>query len=122
MMTSVEEMIVRYVSAWNEQGLENYLAAFGQCWSEEATYTDPNFFQVKGVQGLAELAQSSLALMPVRKFSVLTIPDYHHHAGRYTWKVDLPGETKEGFDYFEFNEAYQITRLVSFFGPLKPVV
>ncbi|MGI4020193.1 MAG: hypothetical protein ACRYFA_01680, partial [Janthinobacterium lividum] len=76
MITSVEEMIEHYVSAWNEQELENYLAAFAQCWSEEATYTDPNFFQVKGVQGLAELAQSSLALMPVRKFSVLTMPDY----------------------------------------------
>jgi hypothetical protein len=38
--------------------------------------------------------------------------------GRYTWNVVLPTETKEGFDYFEFNEQYQITRLVSFFGPL----
>jgi hypothetical protein len=122
MINTVEGVIEQYVSAWNEQGLENYLAAFALCWSEDAIYNDPNFFQVSGLQALAELAQSSLSVMPVRKFAVLTTPDHHHNVGRYTWKVDLPEETKEGFDYFEFNDDYKITRLVSFFGPLKPVV
>lgn len=119
MIPSVEEMIKQYVAAWNEKGLAEFKAAFAPCWAADATYTDPNFALVKGVDGIAELANTSLEKIPVRKFHVLASPDYHHNAGRYTWKVDLPEETKEGFDYFEFNEENQITRLVSFFGPLK---
>lgn len=115
MIVSVEEMITKYVAAWNEQGLDAYKTAFGEIWADDATYTDPNFALVKGVDGIVELAYSSLPLMPARKFSVLIMPDYHHNAGRYTWEVKLPEETKEGFDYFEFNEEFKITKLVSFF-------
>lgn len=118
MITSVEEMIHQYVHAWNSTGIEEYQTEFAKCWAAEGNYTDPNFDNIKGVDGIAELADKSLETIPVRKFSVLTIPDYHHNVGRYTWKVDLPGETREGFDYFEFNEKYQITRIVSFFGAL----
>ena len=119
MISSVEEMIKQYVAAWNGKGLDEYKSAFAECWAPDATYTDPNFALVKGVDGIAELAQTSLEKSPVRKFHVLTKPDYHHNVGRYTWNVVLPKETKEGFDYFEFNDENQITRLVSFFGPLN---
>jgi len=118
MIVSVEAMIRKYVAAWNEKGLHEYKAAFATCWATDALYTDPNF-QVKGLDGIAELAATSLERSPIRTFSILALPDYHHNVGRYTWKVDLPTETKEGFDYFEFNEDFRITRLVSFFGPLK---
>ena len=103
MITSVEEMIRQYVAAWNEQTLEEYKSAFAKCWAPDATYTDPNFEGVNGVDGIAELAYTSLDKMPTRVFHVLTTPDYHHSSGRYTWSVDLPEETREGFDYFEFN-------------------
>lgn len=119
MIASVEEMIRQYVAAWNEQGLTEFKTAFAKCWAPDAIYTDPNFELVKGVDGIAGLALGSLEKFPARIFHVLTLPDYHHNFGRYTWSVDLPEETREGFDYFEFNEAYQITRLVSFFGQLK---
>lgn len=119
MIASVEEMIKQYVAAWNGKNLEEFKAGFAQCWAADATYTDPNFDGITGVEGIAGLAQYSLEKIPVRVFNVLTLPDHHHNVGRYTWNVVLPEETKEGFDYFEFNEQNQITRLVSFFGPLK---
>jgi len=115
MIASVEEMIERYVSAWNGKGLEQFKADFAACWATDATYTDPNFELIKGVDGIAELAQTSLQRAPIRTFSVLTQPEYHHHVGRYNWQVQLPEETKQGFDYFEFNDQHQITRIVSFF-------
>lgn len=118
MIKSVEEMIRQYVSAWNEKNLKDYNTEFAKCWAPEATYTDPNYENVKGVDGLAAMAYNSLDAMPSRKFYIGVLPQYHHNAGRYSWKVDINGETREGFDYFEFNENYQITRLVSFFGPL----
>lgn len=120
-MLSIEETIEIYVAAWNEKGLAEYKTAFARCWAPDAIYTDPNFALVKGLDGIAELADKSLDLFPTRTFYVLTTPDYHHKVGRYTWKVVLPEETREGFDYFEFNDENMITRIVSFFGPLKPV-
>lgn len=119
MIPSVEQMIKQYVAAWNGKGLDEFKAGFAQCWAADATYTDPNFALVQGVDGIAALAQGSLDTIPVRTFNVLTQPDYHHNVGRYTWNVVLPEETKDGFDYFEFNNENKITRLVSFFGPLK---
>ncbi|TWI94780.1 SnoaL-like protein [Mucilaginibacter frigoritolerans] len=115
MIPSVEEMIERYVAAWNGKGLDQFKADFAECWAADATYTDPNFELVKGVNGIAELAQTSLERAPIRTFSILTQPEYHHHVGRYNWQVQLPEETKQGFDYFEFNDQHQITRIVSFF-------
>jgi hypothetical protein len=121
MITSVEEMIEKYVTAWNGNTLEQFKNSFAECWAANATYTDPNFEGITGVDGIVGLALASLGKVPVRTFNMLTLPDHHHHVGRYTWNVVLPNETKEGFDYFEFNSQNQITRLVSFFGPLKAI-
>jgi hypothetical protein len=115
MIHSVEEMITKYVAAWNNKDLEAFNTAFAECWAPEATYTDPNYALIKGVDGIAGLANTSLEKIPIRTFNVITTPDYHHNVGRYNWNVVLPEATKEGFDYFEFNEQFQITRLVSFF-------
>lgn len=113
-MTTVEEMIRQYVSAWNENGLENYKREFSKCWSADAQYIDP-FGEYSGVDGLARFAQTSFEIVPARKFSILEEPEYHHQYGRYAWKVDISGETNVGYDYFEFNSNFEITRLVSFF-------
>ncbi len=116
MTQSVEEMIEKYVSSWNNNHLEEFKAAFAECWAADATYTDPEFELVKGVDGIAGLAVESLKRIPSRKFYVLTQPEHHHKVGRYTWKVVLPEGEKEGFDFFEFNDQFLITRIVSFFG------
>jgi hypothetical protein len=119
MIPSIEEMINQYIAAWNETGLDAFNAAFDKCWAADATYTDPNFALIKGVDGIAGLAHSSREKVPSRTFFILALPDYHHNSGCYTWKVDLPGGIREGFDYFEFNEEHKLTRVVGFFGPLK---
>jgi hypothetical protein len=110
MTASVEEMIEKYVSAWNNQNLEEFKAAFAECWAPEATYTDPDY-DIAGLDAIAGLAQLSLEKIPTRKFSVLTQPDYHHNVGRYNWQIHLPEGTKDGFDYFEFNSEFKITRI-----------
>ncbi len=115
MISSVEEMIEHYVQAWNNTSLDEFKAAFAECWAADATYTDPDYALVKGVDGIADLAQISLEKLPARKFEVKVLPDHHHQVGRYTWQVILPDQTREGYDYFEFSNEFKITRLVSFF-------
>lgn len=114
MIASVEEMIEKYVNAWNNHTLAEFKAAFAECWAADATYTDPNY-DIAGLDAIAGLAQISLEKIPGRTFSVLTQPEHHHNVGRYNWQVHLPEGTKDGFDYFEFNSEFKITRIVSFF-------
>lgn len=118
MITSAEQMIRQYVAAWNEQDLEAYTRGFSEIWTDEATYTDPDNVGITGVKGLAKLAADSLPKAPTRFFSVEVEPDCHHGYGWYTWRVEVSGRTKLGVDFFEYNEAFKITRLVSFFKPL----
>jgi len=64
MTASVKEMIEKYIAAWNMNGLEEFKAAFAVCWAENAIYTDPYFDLIKGVDGIAGLANSSLEKFP----------------------------------------------------------
>ena len=59
MITTVEEMIEHYVQAWNKKSLEEYRAAFTECWANEGTYTDPNY-ALQGLNALIELAHTSV--------------------------------------------------------------
>ncbi|QES88335.1 nuclear transport factor 2 family protein [Rhizosphaericola mali] len=116
MNTNVQKMIHDYVNAWNENNLKDFKNAFSKIWNEEATYIDPQIDNIKGVDAIAQLAMSSLEKFPGRRFEVLTEPDTHHNVGRYNWKaIFSDGNTVEGFDCFEFDNQYKITKIVSFF-------
>lgn len=116
MIPSVEEMISRYVAAWNNASLPEFKVAFAECWATDATYTDPSISGLKGVDEIAALAQESLEKFPGRTFDVLTQPEHHHNCGRYTWKANFAdGSSREGFDFFEFTAENKISRIVSFF-------
>lgn len=114
MITSVDKMIEQYVASWNENNFAAYKKEFEKCWANEALYVDP-FGEYKGLDELAKFAQISLEIIPNRKFSILEQPEYHHHFGKYSWLVEFSGRTNIGYDYFEFNQDFKITRLISFF-------
>jgi hypothetical protein len=114
MKTSVEKMIEQYVSAWNENSLELYQREFAKCWAKDAVYIDP-YSEVNGLDALADFAYKSLGIMPTRKFSILEKPEFHNTFGKYVWKVEIGEQTNTGLDYFEFNDNFEITRLISFF-------
>lgn len=114
MTASVEKMIDQYVSAWNENNGEAYKKEFGKCWAPNAVYIDP-YSEVNGLDELAHFAQKSLEIMPTRKFTILEKPEFHHTFGKYVWEVEISGRKNQGYDYFEFNSDFEITRLISFF-------
>ena len=116
---SLEESVKLYAQAWNEEGLENIKAALEKCWTAESTYIDPQNPLTKGADELAALIQTSEDKMPGRKFRQLSEPDFHNHSGRFKWLLTRKdGTTREGFDYFEYNDNHQITRIVGFFGAI----
>lgn len=115
MITTVEEMIEQYITAWNKTSLAEYREEFAKCWAEDGVYIDPTSEGFVGVEAIAQFANLSLGIVPVRHFELVGEPDHHHTYGRYTWKVTIPGGENIGYDYFEFNDEFKITRLVSFF-------
>jgi len=115
MITSVEKMIAQYVSAWNENNLADYKKEFEKCWAPGAIYSDPTSAKIEGLNELSQFAQKSLDIIPDRKFKILEQPEHHHSFGRYSWTVELPGQTNTGYDFFEFDDSFKITRLISFF-------
>jgi hypothetical protein len=84
MKTSPEETIKQYVVSWNVQGEDEIKAAFAKCWAAGAIYTDPNYENVTGVDGIAALCVGSHQLAPGRIFHVHTLPEHHHNVALYT--------------------------------------
>jgi hypothetical protein len=116
MIQSVEQMIDQYILAWNANQPEQYESAFAGCWELDANYSDPNFPSVEGLHGLVDFAKDALAKMGPRTFSIVMPPQAHDYTCLYKWRATFPdGRTADGFDFIEFNEAFKITRLVSFY-------
>jgi hypothetical protein len=116
MIKSIEQMIDQYILAWNVNQAEQYQSAFAACWDLNATYSDPNFALIEGLNGLVDFAKAALREMGPRTFSVILSPQAHDHTCLYQWRATFPdGRTADGFDFIEYNEAFKITRLVSFY-------
>ncbi|NMH28556.1 nuclear transport factor 2 family protein [Flavobacterium silvaticum] len=114
MSTSVKGMIDQYILAWNQKSLGNYAAGFSKCWAKNGQYADP-YGTYDGLDAIVNFASKSGEIVPERVFSILEEPEFHNHYGRYAWKVALPDGQNTGYDYFEFDENFRITKLVSFF-------
>jgi hypothetical protein len=114
MKPSVDEIVARYVAAWNNNSLDVFKAEFAKCLDLNVKYTDPDY-DIQGMEAIAELAQLSLEKFPGRIFKVVTQPEHHHNVARYTWGVAIGNENREGFDCLEFNAAGLIKRIISFF-------
>jgi hypothetical protein len=121
MNSFIQQMIEKYLAAWNDNDdPDSFKKGFATCWADDATYTDENFENVTGIEGIAQLAWGYFQKAPVRRFELHIPPEHHHNVGRYTWKAVVPGATRIGQDFFEFNSENKITRLVSFFEQVIP--
>ncbi|MCT3918919.1 isomerase [Elizabethkingia anophelis] len=115
MSTKIQKMIHNYLEAWNQKNQNDFKKAFSKVLSENLKYTDPTF-DVTGVDAIVNMALNSLEKFPGRKFEMLTEPEFHHNVGRYNWRmIFADGTFQNGFDCFEFNEDFFITRIIAFF-------
>ncbi len=116
MIQTVEQMIAQYILAWNSTQPDAFEPAFALCWAEDANYSDPNFPMVEGLTGLINLAKDALLQIGFRQFSIIMEPQSHDYTCLYKWRASFAdGRSADGYDFIEFNEAFQITRLVSFY-------
>ncbi|WP_299286266.1 nuclear transport factor 2 family protein [uncultured Mucilaginibacter sp.] len=116
---TIKEAIMLYTQAWNEKEPINIKAKIERCWADDATYVDAQNPLVKGIDGITNLITRSYGQLPIRTFGLPAQPEYHNQSGRFRWTLVQPEqEDQEGMDYFEYNEANLITRIVGFPGAL----
>ncbi|MDR1501631.1 MAG: hypothetical protein LBT43_04170 [Prevotella sp.] len=114
-MNTVEEMIMQYLIAWNQKDLASYKREFSKIWAEGAEYID-QFGHYNNVEELAAFAYESLKIIPDRVFAIHKKAEHHHNYGKYEWKATFGDGINIGVDFFEYDDNFKITKLVSFFS------
>lgn len=113
-MNNVEKMIQQYLHAWNQNTAEAYGEEFAKVWHKDGIYIDP-YFHLNSLDELLKFAIDTLPMAPSRRFDLIGKFDFHHNYVRYQWQSTVDGKTNVDDDYFEFNEDFKITKLISFY-------
>jgi hypothetical protein len=116
-----EDTITAYCAAWDEPDRKRREKILDTVWAEAATYTDPTVHAVGKTQ-LIEHIDKVLARYPGSRIVRTSALDTHQGLARFTWKKVLADGTSlpEGIDFAEFEASGKLTRIIGFFGPLRP--
>ncbi|WP_327091722.1 nuclear transport factor 2 family protein [Nonomuraea sp. NBC_01738] len=111
----MNELVTRYVAAWNETGAEERAKAVAALWTEDATYTDP-LAQVSGHEGIAAVIAGAQGMFPGLVFTAGEVFDAHNDIARFTWHLGAEGgePLAIGFDVVELAEDGRIRRVLGF--------
>jgi len=122
------EALAAYERAWSLAEDGAIRAELARCWTAQSTHVNPFTDAVHGVDGLTKLILDFPAMVPGATFRMTSVPDLHHDAARFAWRLQSTaririlgrdfGFSVEGLNYVEFDEAERIRRVVAFFGPL----
>ena len=99
-MALTNAIVERYIAIWNETDPGKRRNLIGQTFAENATYLDP-MLAGEGHAALEKMVAGAQAQFPGAMASLTGEPDGHHDWVRFSWKIDLPGESKsfiEGTD------------------------
>ncbi|RWQ18351.1 hypothetical protein [Mesorhizobium sp.] len=115
-------LIDKYCASWSTENAEKRRASLLSILSDGATYTDPTVHAVGAEELLAHIAgiQSKYPGACILRTSNV---DVHHGVARFAWKFVMPDgwSLPEGLDIaFLDEEQKRITRIIGFFGLLKP--
>jgi hypothetical protein len=114
-MSDVNELVDRYLAAWNETDADARRALIAETFTEQARYTDP----MVAVSGRTDL-DVTIAAVQVQfaglAFSRGGEVDAHHDTARFTWNLGVPGEEPlvVGFDVLALDPQGLIERVHGF--------
>ena len=114
-MSDINELVQRYLAAWNETDAEQRKAVLAEVFAADATYTDP----LVAVRGHAEL---DAAIAGVQEqfgglvFSLGGVVDAHHDIARFTWNLGPEGAEPliVGFDVAVIGADGRISQVLGF--------
>jgi hypothetical protein len=114
-MSDVNELVQRYLAAWNETGAAERRAVLAEVFAEDAVYTDP-LVTVQGRDGLDATIAAVQAQFGGLVFSLGGAVDTHHDIARFTWHLGPEGAEPVviGFDVAVIGEDGRITQVLGF--------
>jgi ketosteroid isomerase-like protein len=111
----MNEIVERYLAAWNETDPAARAEAVAGLWTEDAAYTDP-LAAVEGHEGIAAVIEGAQGMFPGLVFSAGTVFEAHHDIARFTWHLGPEGgePVAIGFDVVQLAEDGRIQRVLGF--------
>lgn len=119
LIDNIETTVRNYVEAWNTTDQAQQVKLIEACWALEGVLTD-NHSHVEGRDALIKMIDDFKVAKPGFTFVTTSIIDQHHNVCRASYKMlNASGQAVlKAMDIVEFDEAGQIKRLITFFGPL----
>jgi SnoaL-like domain len=112
----MQEIIERYIAAWNETDAAARRALVGSLWAADGSYTDP-LADVRGPEEIAGLMGAAQQQFPGLVFTLGGPVDANHNQARFTWHLG-PAAGGEpvviGFDVVVLDAAGQIASVHGF--------
>jgi len=112
----MQEIVERYIAAWNETDAERRRGLVDALWTEDGRYTDP----LADAHGRAEIDGLIGAVQQQFPGFVFTLGgpvDAHHEQARFTWHLAPEGAAEPvvtGFDVAVLNGGGQIRSVYGF--------
>ena len=111
----MQEIVERYIAAWNETDAAARRALVGSLWAADGSYTDP----LADAHGRAEIDGLIGAVQqqfPGFVFTLGGAVDTHHDQARFTWHLGPSGAEPVviGFDVAVLNGGGQIRSVYGF--------
>ena len=113
----MQEIIERYIAAWNETDAGARLALVESLWAADGSYTDP-LADVRGPDAIAGLIGAAQQQFPGLEFTLGGPADANHNQARFTWHLGPSGGGGEpvviGFDVVVLAEDGRIASVHGF--------
>ena len=111
----MQEIIDRYIAAWNETDGDARRALVGSLWAADGSYTDP-LADVRGPDAIAGLIGLAQQQFPGFVFTLGGPVDANHNQSRFTWHLGPSGAEPVvvGFDVAVLNGGGQIRSVYGF--------
>jgi len=113
---TANELVRRYLGAWNETDPERRITAVASVWSDDGRYVDP-LADVEGHVQIAGLIGAVQETMRGHVFRPLGAIDAHHNVARFAWELVPVGGGEsivEGFDVAITEPDGRIVSVVGF--------
>ncbi|MFB4317777.1 nuclear transport factor 2 family protein [Actinomadura sp. 21ATH] len=114
-MSDMNDLVERYLAAWNETGAAARQAVLAEVFAEDAVYTDP-LVSVQGRDGLDATIAAVQAQFGGLVFSLGGPVDAHHDIARFTWHLGPEGgePVVVGFDVAVVGDDGRIRQVLGF--------
>ena len=122
-MITIEEAVLAYAAAWNENDDQMQRQLLEKCWTDDGVVIS-NHDYLMGREQLFENIRQFRHRCPHDRAVLTSGIDQHHNWFRFTAIVIRPDGSaySEALDIGEVGPDGRICRIITFFGPLPPVL